>query len=110
MLSVGADQPVNYALRNAAEDLSQFSDLQDVLSHYTASSYEQYRLDDHIYGIPETQNFNVMFYRKDVLEELGLEIPNTWQELIEMLPTIQGNNMTIAIPTAAVLLHPLLHQ
>ena len=42
-----------------------------------------------------------MFYRKDVLEELGLEIPNTWQELIEMLPTIQGNNMTIAIPTAA---------
>ncbi|MCI5612307.1 MAG: extracellular solute-binding protein [Roseburia sp.] len=101
VLSVGADQPVNYALRNAAEDLSQFSDLQDVLSHYTASSYEQYRLDDHIYGIPETQNFNVMFYRKDVLEELGLEIPNTWQELIEMLPTIQGNNMTIAIPTAA---------
>ena len=101
VLSVGADQPVNYALRNAAEDLSQFPDLQDVLSHYTASSYEQYRLDDHIYGIPETQNFNVMFYRKDVLEELGLEIPNTWQELIEMLPTIQGNNMTIAIPTAA---------
>lgn len=101
VLSVGADQPVNYALRNAAEDLSQFSDLQEVLSHYTESSYEQYRLDEHVYGIPETQNFNVMFYRKDVLEELGLEIPNTWQELIEMLPTIQGNNMTIAIPTAA---------
>ncbi len=101
VLSVGADQPVNYALRNAAEDLSQFSDLQEVLSHYTESSYEQYRLDEHVYGIPETQNFNVMFYRKDVLEELELEIPNTWQELIEMLPTIQGNNMTIAIPTAA---------
>ena len=101
VLSVGADQPVNYALRNAAEDLSQFSDLQDVLSHYTASSYEQYRLGDQIYGIPETQNFNVMFYRKDVLEELELKTPDTWQEMIEMLPTIQGNNMTIAIPTAA---------
>ena len=63
VLSVGADQPVNYALRNAAEDLSQFSDLQDVLSHYTASSYEQYRLDDHIYGIPETQNFVRMFWK-----------------------------------------------
>ncbi len=101
VLSVGADQPVNYALRNAAEDLSQFSDLQEVLSHYTESSYEQYCLGEHVYGIPETQNFNVMFYRKDVLEELELEIPNTWQELIEMLPTIQGNNMSIAIPTAA---------
>lgn len=101
VLSVGADQPVNYALRNAAEDLSQFPDLQEVLSHYTESSYEQYRLDEHVYGIPETQNFNVMFYRKDVLEELGLDTPDTWKELIEMLPTIQGNNMSIAIPTAA---------
>ena len=42
-----------------------------------------------------------MFYRKDVLEELGLDTPDTWKELIEMLPTIQGNNMSIAIPTAA---------
>ena len=101
VLSVGADQPVNYALRNAVEDLTQFDDWEDVFSHYTESSYEQYRLDGHIYAIPETQTFNVMFYRKDVLEELGLEIPNTWQELIEMLPTIQGNNLSVGIPTAA---------
>lgn len=101
VLSVGADQPVNYALRNAAEDLTQFDDWQEVFSHYTESSYEQYRLDEHIYAVPETQTFNVMFYRKDVLEELELEIPNTWQELIEMLPTIQGNNLSVGIPTAA---------
>ncbi len=72
-----------------------------MFSHYTESSYEQYRLDGHIYAIPETQTFNVMFYRKDVLEELGLETPDTWQEMIEMLPTIQGNNLSIGIPTAA---------
>ncbi|MCI8968863.1 MAG: extracellular solute-binding protein [Lachnospiraceae bacterium] len=101
VLSVGADQPVNYALRNAVEDLTQFDDWEEVFSHYTESSYEQYRLDGHIYAIPETQTFNVMFYRKDVLEELGLETPNTWQEMIEMLPTIQGNNLSIGIPTAA---------
>lgn len=101
VLSVGADQPVNYALRNAAEDLSQFDDLQEILSSYTESSYEQYRLGDSVYAIPETQMFNVMFYRKDVLEELELEVPQTWQDLIEMLPTIQGNNMSVGIPTAA---------
>ena len=101
VLSVGADQPVNYALRNAAEDITQFPDYQEVLAHYSESSYEQYRLDGHIYGIPETQTFNVMFYRKDVLEELGLEIPQTWQDLIEDLPTIQGNNLSVGIPTAA---------
>ena len=101
VLSIGADQPVNYALRNASEDITQFEGWEEVLSHYSESSYEQYRLDDHIYAIPEQQQFNVMFYRKDVLEELGLEPPNTWKELIEMLPTIQGNNLSIGIPTAA---------
>ncbi len=101
VLSIGPDQPVNYALRNAVEDLSQFDDLDEVLAPYTPSSYEQYRLGDSIYAIPETQTFNVMFYRKDVLEELGLEVPQTWQDLIEMLPTIQGNNMSIGLPTAA---------
>lgn len=101
VLSVGADQPVNYALRGAAEDITQFNDWEEVLSYYTPSSYEQYGLDGHIYAIPETQTFNVMFYRKDVLEEMGLEVPDTWQELIEMLPTIQGNNLSVGIPTAA---------
>ncbi|MCR4595573.1 MAG: extracellular solute-binding protein [Lachnospiraceae bacterium] len=101
VLSIGADQPVNYALRNASEDLTQFDDWQEVLSHYSESSYEQYRLDEHIYAIPETQTFNVMFYRKDVLEELELEVPDTWQDLIEELPTIQGNNLSVGIPTAA---------
>lgn len=101
VLSVGADQPVNYALRGAAEDITQFADYEEVLSHYTPSSYEQYSLDGSIYAVPETQTFNVMFYRKDVLEELGLEVPQTWQELIEMLPTIQGNNLSVGIPSAA---------
>lgn len=101
VISVGADQPVNYALRNAAEDITQFPDWQEVLSCYSPSSYEQYRLDEHIYAIPETQTFNVMFYRKDVMEELGLEIPQTWEELIAELPTIQGNNLSVGIPTAA---------
>ena len=101
VLTVGADQPVNYALRGAAEDITQFEGWEEVLSNYTPSSYEQYSLDGAIYAVPETQTFNVMFYRTDVLEELGLEVPQTWQDLIEMLPTIQGNNMSIGIPSAA---------
>ncbi len=101
VLSVGADQPVNYALRNAAEDITQFEGWEEVLSHYSESSYEQYSLDGHIYAIPEQQTFNVMFYRKDILEELGLEVPNTWKEFIELLPTIQGNNLSVGIPSAA---------
>ncbi len=101
VLSAGANIPVDYALRNAVEDLTQFEDLEEVLKDYTPSSYEQYGLDGSLYAIPETQQFSVMFYRTDILEELGLEPPETWQDLIEMLPTIQGNNMSVGIPTAA---------
>lgn len=101
VLSAGANIPVDYALRNAVEDLTQFEDLDEVLKDYTPSSYEQYALDGSLYAIPETQQFPVMFYRTDILEELGLEPPETWQDLIEMLPTIQGNNMSVGIPTAA---------
>lgn len=101
VLSVGANQPVDFALRNAVEDLSQFDDIEEVLSAYSPSSYEQYKLEGGVYAIPETAQFNVMFYRKDILEQLELEVPQTWQDLVEMLPTIQGNNMSVGIPTAA---------
>ncbi|MBQ1715472.1 MAG: extracellular solute-binding protein, partial [Firmicutes bacterium] len=35
-----------------------------------------------IYGLPETQNFPVLFYRSDVMEEMVLPIPQTWDEMI----------------------------
>lgn len=98
-LSVGQGEPVNYALRNASVDLTQFEELEEVLSHYHESAYAAYTFNDGIYAIPETQNYNVLFYRKDILEELGLEVPQTWQDLINILPIIQQNNMTVAIPS-----------
>ena len=98
-MSVGADQPVNYALRNAAEDLTQFEDYEDVLKVFYESAYRAYEYDGGLYAIPETQTYNVMFYRKDILEELEIEVPQTWDEVINLLPTIQGNNMEIGIPS-----------
>ena len=101
LLSIGGDQPVNYALRGSAVDLTKFDGFEEVFSNFTPSSYAQYSLDGAVYGMPETQTFNVLFYRKDILEELELDVPNTWKELIEMFPTIQGNNMNIGMPSAA---------
>lgn len=99
VLSVGADQPVNYALRGASEDLTQFEGYEEVLGRFKESAYRAYQYNGGLYAIPETQTYNVMFYRKDILEQLGLEIPNTWDELIALLPTIQGNNLTVGFPS-----------
>jgi len=98
LLTAGQSEPVNYALRNAAEDLTQFEDFDEVISQFTESAYTPYQYDGGIYALPETQNFSVLFYREDILEDLGLEVPQTWQELVDMLPTLQHNNMEIGLP------------
>lgn len=100
-LSVGANLPVDYALRGAAEDLTQFEDLNEILPRFSESSYEQYKLDDALYALPETMTFQMMFYRKDIMEQLELELPQTWDDLVAILPTIQCNNMSVGIPCAA---------
>ncbi|MBB5197208.1 extracellular solute-binding protein [Anaerocolumna cellulosilytica] len=99
VLSAGQGEPVNYALRNAVEDLTQFDGYEEVLNDYYPSAYTPFYFEEGIYALPETQNFNVMFYRKDIFKELGIELPNTWDELINILPTIQQNNMNVAVPT-----------
>ena len=101
VLSVSGWFAVNYAMRNAVEDLTQFPDYADVVKPFEASILEPLTYNNGtkagVYGLPETQNFPLLFYRSDVMEELGLPIPQTWQELIEQLPTIQGNSLTVAV-------------
>lgn len=98
-LSVTADKPVNFALRSASVDLTQFEGWEEVFSQYHESAYVQYQYNDGIYAVPETQIFNVMFYRTDILEELGIEPPTTWDEFIEILPIIQHKNLQVGVPS-----------
>ena len=52
---------------------------------------------DVTYGIPQTMSFAMMFYRMDVLADLGLRVPETWHELLSILPVLQTNNMSIGV-------------
>lgn len=103
-LTVDNGVPVDYALRNAAVDLSQFEGFEEVASEYYDSAFVPFEFNGGIYGIPETQIFNVMYYRSDILEnELGLNIPEdlpqTWDEVIELLPVLQKKNLQFAMPS-----------
>ena len=102
VLSVDGWFAVNYAMRNAVEDLTQFDDFEEVVKPFYPSALEPLTYDNGekkgIYGLPETQLYSVLFYRTDVMEDLGLEVPQTWDDIIAMLPTIQGNNMSVGIP------------
>lgn len=101
VLSVDGWFAANYAMRNAVEDLTQFDDYEQVVAPFVSAAIEPLTYNDGtkkgVYGLPETQVFPVLFYRSDILEELGLSVPETWDDLIAMLPTLQGNNMSVGI-------------
>lgn len=70
-------------------------------SEGTPNNKGEIEFDQKIYGIPETQDFQILFYRKDILEKvLREEVPNTWNDVIEMLPSLQRNGMNFYIPMA----------
>jgi ABC-type glycerol-3-phosphate transport system substrate-binding protein len=100
-LTVPQADPVNYAVRKAAVDLSKFNGYDELIKEFDYSVIVPFEYAGGVYGLPETQYFHVMFYRNDILEELEVEIPDTWDDLINILPIIQKSNMNVGIPSVA---------
>ncbi len=98
-LSVDYNLPSEFAFREAAVDLTKFPDFNELASQFYENSFAPYGYKDGIYAIPETMDFTVMMYRKDIMEELGVDIPKTWDELLaHALPVLYENNMSFALP------------
>ena len=94
----GQAQPLNYGVRGALLDLSQFEDLPEVLSQFDESAVVPFCLEDSVYGLPEQQVFMMMFVRRDILDELGIQPPQTWEELYKLIPTLQEHGMEVGLP------------
>lgn len=96
-LMIGEDQPVNFAIRGALYDLTQFDDYEEVLKRFYASAVEPFWYEGGLYAIPDTQVFNMLFYRTDVFNELGISAPRTWEDFYSILPVIQRNNLQVTV-------------
>lgn len=93
--------PYDFAVRNSAYDLRQFSGYEDLVKHFTKGAMIPYVFEEGVYALPETQNFWVTYYRKDILESIGItEIPQTWDEIIAILPLLQSYGMNYFVPLA----------
>lgn len=90
--------PVNYGLRSALYDLGEFSDLDDILTRFDESAVVPMQINGHTYGLPEIQTFNLVYYRKDILKELGLSVPDTWDDLYNVLYTLHKNYLDVGMP------------
>jgi ABC-type glycerol-3-phosphate transport system substrate-binding protein len=92
--------PFELAIRGALKDLTEFDDFAEVAERYNAGLIMPYVIGDSIYAIPETMNFQVLFYRTDILDKLGLEVPQTWDDVEAMLPDLQMRGLNFYYPTA----------
>lgn len=92
--------PFDLAIRNALFDLTQFDDFWKVAQDFAPGAFIPYVLNDSIYALPETLEFQALIYRKDIVESLGLTIPNTWSDVVDILPVLQRFGMNFYHPTA----------
>ena len=94
--------PFELAIRGALKDLSEFSDFSEIAGRYEEGLLVPATINDGIYALPETMNFWVLFYRSDILDKLGLSVPNTMEEVKGMLTDLQMRGLNFFYPTAGM--------
>jgi multiple sugar transport system substrate-binding protein len=62
----------------------------DIIESYRAEN-SQYDLEGTFYSLPFNKSTEVMIYNKTVFEELDLAVPETWQDIIAMAPTLNAH-------------------
>lgn len=97
-LHLSRTEPVNLAMRGVIYDLSKFDDFEQVLTRFQMDAEKPYIYRGGVYALPDTQGFNVLFYRKDILEELKIEVPTTWDEFLTATAVVQRKNMNSFLP------------
>ena len=104
-LGLASGDVINYAIRSALLGIEHFDDFESFTrDNFNEAAMIVLGMEDadeqmHYYGLPEVQNFSMMFVRIDILADLGLEVPKTWEDVMSTIPTLQANNMQIGFPS-----------
>ena len=99
-LEMLAANPVDYAIRNAVADLTQFDDFDKVAERFYESAIIPFSFNGGVYALPEKQSFPMLFYRTDVIEELGIFVPKTWDDVAVCLTELTNANMEFGVSCA----------
>ena len=95
-VAIGAAN-MELAFRGALVDLAQFPDFEQVATRFNKSAFVPFKFRNQVFGLPEEQVFSMLFYRRDILAELGLTVPQTWEDVMELIPVLQKNNMDFGL-------------
>lgn len=106
----GNAEPANLAMRGALEPLDDYPGFEELKEQFQSQAFVPYGYDGLTYGVPFTQQFSMLFYRTDIFGELGLEVPDTWEELFGIIPVLQRKNMQVGVPSSDQTFATLLFQ
>ena len=99
-LGVSYELPVEFSFRNASLELSGFTGYGEVSGRFLPGVLLPFTDGGACYGLPETMNFRVLLYRTDIIRELGLAVPNTWEDIYSnVLPILYQNNLEFYFPS-----------
>lgn len=93
-------EPLNYAIREAVCDLTNFDDFNEVKKRFYTYALVPYTFNRKTYALPETLTYPMMFYRKDIFKEQNLQPPKTWKEARRLIIALQKSNMQFGIPVS----------
>ncbi|HEW5198732.1 TPA: extracellular solute-binding protein [Streptococcus pneumoniae] len=79
-----------WAKAGVFEDLSNKDYLKRVKNAYA----EKYAVNEKVYNVPFTANAYGIYYNKDKFEELGLKVPETWDEFEQLVKDIVAKGQT----------------
>lgn len=91
----------NFAMRKAAYPVSDFDDFEEVSKRFSEASLIPLKYLDKYYALPESISFEMLFYRTDILKQVGVEVPQTWDDLISISSVLSNNNMEIGVSATA---------
>lgn len=110
MISSANDTPVNYGIRNAVLDITEFEDYPEIAARFSESAMVPFTYKDAVYALPDTQTFLMMFYRMDILAEIGLELPRTWDEVKVAMTVLSKNQMEFGMLPGEQIFAMMLYQ
>ncbi|MBR3895370.1 MAG: extracellular solute-binding protein [Clostridia bacterium] len=104
-LGLADETVINYAIRGALTNIEGMEGFDEMVTAcFNRAAMLQLEIADadgdvHTYGLPETQTFQMMFVRLDILYEVGIEIPKTWEDIYTAQSILESNNMEIGVTT-----------
>ncbi len=105
-----SSDPINYAIRGAVADLTQFKDFKEVSKRFFDGAVEPFIFEGKAYALPQTYSFPMFFYRKDIFEEYGWQVPQTFEEIKTFAAELQSKDMNMSLPPNQIGYGTILYQ